>query len=396
MKRKSEVEGKKKKIKYIKEYELSYITQEDKEFEEIKQNKYKGLAFVPQKNFKISQEKIFQEFEKMVENKIIRNYHIIINDQLVIPTIQRALLGVKGMTYKYFNIRLFTIPWENTIFEKLNTEMSSNSLNLNQNIFKYEKGSDFNISLLNYYDTKKVHLKYDDFHGIDVGMSVKWHRDTFLETNSTVGVYQCTEDINDSSWKLGFRIAWDIETPALLMNVKSDEAYFMLYNFNETHQHAIFTGDTNRYTSTHRKIPEEGNSFEYISKKCENLINKFRNIEIKNSNDVQDLFNISNEVEFDWIKQFWLQGYEYSQVHQYWIPLMKVLEDYWNQIQDIIEKLSENVSNNEQFNDELEKQQEMKEKWNYWTSLMFSKGFSNELLPIENPKRISIKKNGTK
>ena len=386
MKRKHEVVGKKKKIKYVTENDLQYITEEDKNFEKIKENQYKGLVFVPQKNFTISQKEVYQEFEKLLKSKIIRNYHIIIDGLLVIPTIQRALLGVQGMTYKYFNIRLFTVPWENTIFEKLNKQMSLKSFELNKNNFNYEKGSDFNISLLNFYDINKVKLKYDDYHGIDVGMSVKWHRDTFLEPKSTVGVYQCTEEMNDSSWKLGFRIAWDIETPALLMTVKSDESYFMLYDFNETHQHAIFTGDSNRYTSTHRKIPEEGNSYDYISKKCEDLIVKFCKFDTLTSEEIQSLFDLANELEFDWIKQFWFQGYEYSQVHQYWIPLMKKLEEFWNQIQTIIQKIDEKCPNDCKIKEELEKKNELTEKWNYWTSLMYSKQFSNELLPIEKPK----------
>jgi mRNA N6-methyladenine demethylase len=377
--------GKNKKIKYVQENILNYVTPQDKQFKKILKEKYNGLEFLSQEDFETKESEIYKEFNRLLINKTIRHYHIVIDDQLVIPTIQRALLGVKGMTYKYFNIRMFAIPWEDTVFEKLNNELSLKSSTLNLEKFNYDKGTDFNISLLNFYDPQKVMLKRDDYHGIDEGMSVKWHRDTFLEPKSTVAVYQSTEDKNDSSWYLGFRIAWDIETPALFMNVDSSESYFMLYEFNETHQHAIFTGDSKRFTSTHRKIPEEGNSIEYILNKCGKTVEKSLKKQL-NEEYIQDLFDLSNEIEFDWIRQFWFQGYEYSQVHHYWIPLMKKLEDYWGQIQEIIKRVSEEMSSNEILKKNLENKRNLTQKWKYWISLMYSRSIKPELLPIETPK----------
>jgi mRNA N6-methyladenine demethylase len=385
MKRKNEQNsGKNKKIKYIQENILNYITPEDKNFHKILKEKYHGLEFLSQKDFSTKESEIYQEFNRLLINKTIRHYHIVIDDQLVIPTIQRALVGAKGMTYKYFNIRMFAIPWEGTILEKLNNELSFKSTTLNIEKFNYDKGTDFNISLLNFYNPQKVTLKRDEYHGIEEGMSVKWHRDTFLEPKSTVAVYQSTEVENDSTWSLGFRIAWDIDTPALFMNVKSSESYFMLYDFNETHQHAIFTGDSKRFTSTHRKIPEEGNSIEYILNKCGKIIDNCSKKQLKEE-DIQDLFDLSNEIEFDWIRQFWFQGYEYSQVHQYWIPLMKKLEDSWREIQDIIKRISEEMSS-DGIKKNLEIKRNLTEKWRYWISLMYSRSMKPEILPIETPK----------
>ena len=66
-------------------------------------------------------------------------------------------------------------------------------------------------------------------------------------------VYQCAdcnamEDNNNnnskdnkqtSDWKVGVRLDWNDETPALQVLLRSIDTYFMMHDFNNIHQHAV-------------------------------------------------------------------------------------------------------------------------------------------------------------
>ena len=45
---------------------------------------------------------------------------------------------------------------------------------------------------------------------------------------------------------------WDVETPALAVPLDTGDAYYMLSDLNDTHQHCVVVGSHPRYSSTHR------------------------------------------------------------------------------------------------------------------------------------------------
>jgi hypothetical protein len=51
----------------------------------------------------------------------------------------------------------------------------------------------------------------------------------------------------DRPWAVGFKRAWDAESPGLLHRVRAGDSYYMLGSFNETHRHCVLLGDGPRY-----------------------------------------------------------------------------------------------------------------------------------------------------
>ena len=109
-------------------------------------------------------------------------------------------------------------------------------------------------------------------------IAVGWHRDQSLEEDSTIAVYSYTPSISQEKppptkfqrenitvdevsslgqsytpWRIGLKVAWDIDTPALRLPISSGDTYFMLRRMNVTHQHCVLKGTDARFSSTHRK-----------------------------------------------------------------------------------------------------------------------------------------------
>lgn len=99
--------------------------------------------------------------------------------------------------------------------------------------------------------------------------SVGWHRDLRLHPNSTIGVYSCHAIFRDSDgndddsnsqeaskhsdpWKIGLKVAWDIETPGLVLDLQNGDSYFMLGECNTINQHCVLSGSEKRFSTTHR------------------------------------------------------------------------------------------------------------------------------------------------
>lgn len=190
---------------------------------------------------------------------------------------QRALLSEPGMTYKYFNTRLFGFPWKQVehdssiaskaryAFGKLNEilrdkglQLRKEKLNTTSSDDSYE-GCNYNVSLMNFFDPSQVKLeswKEDPFYKMG-RMAITWHSDP-CEPGSTVAVYQYDkyncEQNKSSEWAVGIRPYWDVETPSLKFTFESGDAYFMLNGFNENFQHCVIAGTTIRFSSTHRRI----------------------------------------------------------------------------------------------------------------------------------------------
>ena len=46
-----------------------------------------------------------------------------------------------------------------------------------------------------------------------------------------------------TDWKLALRVPWNESTPALVCDLKSNSAYFMLQDFNQNRMHGVLPGD---------------------------------------------------------------------------------------------------------------------------------------------------------
>ncbi|XP_062922924.1 alpha-ketoglutarate-dependent dioxygenase FTO isoform X9 [Mobula hypostoma] len=208
----------------------------------------------------------------------------------------------------------------------------------------------FNVALLNYMDPSKMtYLKEEPYFGMGK-MAVSWHHDENLVERSTVAVYNYScEDLGPASdqrnkssvkgrdptlWHVGLKIAWDIATPGLTLPLYPGDCYFMLDDFNMTHQHCVLSGMQARFSSTHRVA----------------------------------------EVEFEWLRQFWFQGKRSAKLSNWWFGPMAVLENSWKEMEQMTKILLCEINKMEWSLEEkqkiiccllplLEERQEMRKIW---------------------------------
>ncbi|KAM4018110.1 alpha-ketoglutarate-dependent dioxygenase FTO isoform 2-T2 [Anomaloglossus baeobatrachus] len=301
----------------------------------------------------------------------------------LLTPVSRILIGEPGCTYKYLNTRLFAVPWPEAghnitystedvsiackAFYDLNTFLHLQTIRELDKLEKSEQRSEppsdsheqrsfkeadrcFNVTLINYMDPQSMsYLKEEPYFGMGK-MAVSWHHDENLVEGSTVAVYNyqenatetCEEDGKDvSKWHVGLKIAWDISTPGLALPLNPGDSYFMLDNLNTTHQHCVLAGTEPRFSSTHRVAECSTGTFSYIQTRCrkalENLCvasecgeTKLQSLEME---VLQQAEEIHNEVEFEWLRQFWFQGTRYSRCSDYWLPAMVKLEEEWRQME---------------------------------------------------------------
>ncbi|XP_071785710.1 alpha-ketoglutarate-dependent dioxygenase FTO-like [Asterias amurensis] len=316
-----------------------------------------------------------------------------VKGQTVQTPISRTLVGEPGTTYKYLGLRLFTIPWsfgdvqpENEIeiacgvIGKLNEhfKVASRKLLLEKEnerleravtrtksdegtpscldkeesrgcesgdgrILSIDDGTDFNVALINYMDPTDldVRLKPEPYYGMG-SLAVSWHMDGNLVRGSTVAVYSQTysdesdDSVDKTDWKVGLKVSWDIETPGVAIPLASGESYFMLGNLNDTHQHCVITGSQSRFSSTHRVADSRKGTLRYIKGRCQealsNLLEETSGDCCLRSLDISHLRlteTIHNEVEFEWLRQFWMQGTRHATERRSWLPAIEALEEEW-------------------------------------------------------------------
>eukprot|EP00804_Cyclotella_cryptica_P012704 CCRYP_016297-RA/>CCRYP_016297-RA protein AED:0.02 eAED:0.02 QI:712/1/1/1/1/1/2/25/414 len=234
--------------------------------------------------------------------------------------------------------------------------------------------ADYNLTLVNKMESTNVKrdLKIENAYGMGK-VSVGWHRDSGLKDFSSIAVYQTLQGAkstkNRDEWRVALR-AMDggvggplTSVPALVVPLPSGSLYYMLDEFNHNHEHAVIAGsDGLRYSSTHRAAREGQGTWQYIRDKVDHFFisaskfdfNKGNVIDSKGENNVsakklrekfvsivraQQL--LLNEVEFEWLRQWFVQGQRHSSLHYYWHrPIGKLCGWY----QDL-EKLSVSVLN---------------------------------------------------
>ncbi|XP_045675026.1 alpha-ketoglutarate-dependent dioxygenase FTO isoform X1 [Phyllostomus hastatus] len=217
--------------------------------------------------------------------------------------------------------------------------------------------SAYNVTLLNFMDPQKMpYLKEEPYFGMGK-MAVSWHHDENLVDRSAVAVYSYScdgpeEDSEDDPqlegrdpdvWHVGFKISWDIETPGLAIPLHQGDCYFMLDDLNATHQHCVLAGLPPRFSSTHRVAECSTGTLDYILQRCQLALQNVRDgagsgdISLKSLEPavLKQGEEIHNEVEFEWLRQFWFQGNRYSKCTDWWCQPMAQLEEMWRKMEDV-------------------------------------------------------------
>ncbi|XP_038158903.1 alpha-ketoglutarate-dependent dioxygenase FTO [Cyprinodon tularosa] len=206
----------------------------------------------------------------------------------------------------------------------------------------------FNVTLLNYMDPAQMsHLKEEPYYGMGK-MAVGWHHDENLITHSPVAVYNysCQDDKGECSeggsgekscWRIGLKVAWDIHTPGLMLPLESGDCYYMRDDLNSTHQHCVLAGETPRFSSTHRVAECSKGTLTYIQSRCQEALSNLHSDPETGSHSLvtlqltalQHCEEIHNEVEFEWLRQYWFQGQRYARFCSWWSRPMEQLEKDW-------------------------------------------------------------------
>uniref|UniRef100_A0A7M4E5E0 Alpha-ketoglutarate-dependent dioxygenase FTO n=1 Tax=Crocodylus porosus TaxID=8502 RepID=A0A7M4E5E0_CROPO len=213
----------------------------------------------------------------------------------------------------------------------------------------------YNLTLLNYMDPlQMLYLKQEPYFGMG-NMAVSWHHDENLVESSTVAVYSYSckdpvinrnqqEDLrgrDPAVWHVGLKVAWDIKTPGLALPLHPGDCYFMLDDLNMTHQHCVLAGWPPRFSSTHRVAECSRGTLEYIFRQCETALQNLQaesesvalSLKSLEVTIVKEVEGIHNEVEFEWLRQFWFQGKRYRKCTDWWFEPMAKLEEFWKKME---------------------------------------------------------------
>ncbi|XP_032370529.1 alpha-ketoglutarate-dependent dioxygenase FTO isoform X2 [Etheostoma spectabile] len=164
----------------------------------------------------------------------------------------------------------------------------------------------FNVTLLNYMDPAATsQLKEEPYYGMGK-MAVGWHHDENLISHSPVAVYShsCHNDKDD---------------------------------LNSTHQHCVLAGETARFSSTHRVAECSSGTLTYIQSRCQEALSNLHTDPETGSHSLLALLpttlqhceEIHNEVEFEWLRQYWFQGQRFARFCSWWTGPMEQLEKDW-------------------------------------------------------------------
>ena len=231
----------------------------------------------------------------------------------------------------------------------------------------------YNLTLINRMDPRhmKPDLKPEPLFGMGK-CSVSWHCDSGLENFSSIAVYQTMLPSQDAhskgEWGIALRVGSaahrDDVTPAINVPMASGDTYYMLDDFNHHHQHAVIAGDSLRYSSTHRvsrfddAAANESNTLGGIIRRCNTVraragadrLLKLEQGSVKtktqgsgqsheqtvlciNSKQVRAEQNLLSELEFEWVRQFWVQGQHHADKHAWWLRPIARLTAEWRSLE---------------------------------------------------------------
>ena len=227
--------------------------------------------------------------------------------------------------------------------------------------------ADYNLTLINRMEPSsvKTDLRNEKIYGMGK-TSVSWHKDSGLQDFSSIAVYHTLQDYDcgeeefvgvermrysksdiakeDEPWRVAVRVASPhVKTPALSIPLPSGALYYLLDDFNHQHEHAVLAGtDKLRYSSTHRVAREGQGTWQYIRDKCEATVSKLEAFEGEGQSmimtagdqkkfvkDCRALQKLMTEIEFEWLRQWFVQGKMHADIHPYWHePIRRLMKAY--------------------------------------------------------------------
>jgi alpha-ketoglutarate-dependent dioxygenase FTO len=255
---------------------------------------------------------------------------------------------------------MFALPWTNDIgstdatisIGKLNDTLRKRTEFL---LKKTKNGKDYgcctyNLTLINRCYPDKTSDKYPKMKleptFNEEKITVSWHADSTLEHFSSIAVYQHTTDDETTDdkdrWKLALRVhahaegplqgkecKLEITAPPLAIPLPSNTCYYLLDEFNHHHQHSVLAGKSQRYSSTHRVAKVDGHTYQSIFAKCQSALNG-SGYSGKQIRSEQLAFG---ELEFEWLRQFYIQGSKHKNKNVWWDQKMVNLLTLWNKFE---------------------------------------------------------------
>ncbi len=284
---------------------------------------------------------------------------------------------------------------------KLNQDLIKHTRKLLRESGREQYGScDYNLTLINrcFPDGDVVQLKDEPLFKREK-CTVSWHADSTLQHYSTIAVYHCTKEETgtkgsasithdedkserqskkgrretvqkpqtssekaqsdhdgeagvDSSWRIALRQAPNTEgpaagkgsrevdpataPPAVAIPLPNRHAYFLLDDFNHNNQHSVLAGNTDRYASTHRVCRVEGHTFASIKQRVQSAMQGGRGG--ATAKQIRMELLLQAELEFEWIRQFYIQGATHRDMHVWWHKPMEELFGLWGELEERIRR----------------------------------------------------------
>eukprot|EP00617_Octactis_speculum_P009295 CAMPEP_0185790724 /NCGR_PEP_ID=MMETSP1174-20130828/157877_1 /TAXON_ID=35687 /ORGANISM="Dictyocha speculum, Strain CCMP1381" /LENGTH=430 /DNA_ID=CAMNT_0028485551 /DNA_START=167 /DNA_END=1459 /DNA_ORIENTATION=+ len=227
--------------------------------------------------------------------------------------------------------------------------------------------ADYNLTLINEMETSANAgwLRAEPLYGMGP-CSVSWHADSGLKDYSSIAVYHQTQA---SDWRVGLRVSDDAEkkdaeqaVPPVAVQFRPGDAYYFLHDFNHSHEHAVLTSGMGsskvgsgssstssssekkakqqrptplaagvRYSSTHRVARDESHTWAYIARRCDRVTQVLG--EKPKAKEKQAAQVLLDELEFEWVRQWFVQGETHAKVHPYWHRPMEHLVNTWVALQ---------------------------------------------------------------
>jgi len=355
----------------------------DQGYDLVMKECYDGFIAQPpnafENNFHSDFYEVFSEMEKKDYFQFDLTQPAGLGTKIAKTFVTRCLVGDPGTTYKYLGVRMFAHSWVAGDIGVCNGVSKIKSLN-ERLIAKTEKllkdsgqvhyGScQYNLTLINRCFAQSnsiVKLKDEPLFKREK-CTVSWHADSTLEHFSSIAVYNClkretlttnTDDCaGEGSWRIALRVLPHAEGPSagklksqLEGNAETHMAppiafplpdrwsYFLLDDFNHHHQHAVLVGNADRFASTHRVCRTEGHTFQSIKQKCQCAIEISR-VQMGTPKNIKAIQTALTEVEFEWIRQFYVQGQIHSNLHVWWHKPMEELISFWGKLEELTIKV---------------------------------------------------------
>eukprot|EP00545_Synedropsis_sp_CCMP1620_P013574 CAMPEP_0119010458 /NCGR_PEP_ID=MMETSP1176-20130426/5023_1 /TAXON_ID=265551 /ORGANISM="Synedropsis recta cf, Strain CCMP1620" /LENGTH=611 /DNA_ID=CAMNT_0006963119 /DNA_START=69 /DNA_END=1900 /DNA_ORIENTATION=- len=271
--------------------------------------------------------------------------------------------------------------------QQLKQLKSNQSNNNNNNPSKLLGSCHYSLTLVNRMDPSvdKKDLKRDAT--IPQKTSVSWHKDSGLQDFSSIAVYHqlvssgANQELSHTKpWSVALRVSapppttgnssgsssgsgsgssatkkkdknsttsnksTSTTTPALVIPLPSGALYYLLDDFNHQHDHAVLAGARQlRYSSTHRVARGSGHSpWHTLQASCQRLVLQQNNdvtvskppSQSQNVKQLRAQQQLWTELEFEWIRQWYLQGQDHADLHAYWHTPIAYMEQCWTTIHE--------------------------------------------------------------